>query len=54
MKDVALVTISSGVDTGNYVVIESALSSGFSAHDAVIRLVGGSNLTAVHLSHDFG
>jgi hypothetical protein len=54
VRDVALVTISSGADAGTYVVIDSAHSSGYSAvQDAVIRLVGGVDPTAAHLGHDF-
>jgi Ca2+-binding RTX toxin-like protein len=55
VKDVALVTISSGADAGIYVVINSAHSSGYrAAQDAVIKMVGGTDPTAAHLSHDFG
>lgn len=54
VKDVALVTISSGADAGIYVVIDSAHSSGYSAAlDAVIRLIGGTDPTAPRLNHDF-
>jgi hypothetical protein len=54
VKDVALVTISSGADAGIYVVIDSAHSSGYSAaQDAIIRLIGGTDPTAPRLSHDF-
>ena len=54
VKDVALVTISSGADAGIYVVIDSAHTNGYSAaQDAVIRLVGGVYPTTSNLSHDF-
>ena len=47
-------TISSGADAGIYVVIDSAHTNGYSAtQDAVIKLVGGTDPTAAHLSHDF-